>query len=135
MCSLWDLVYFFTFKCKIPRSLQTNVVDLWYFKLYINLINQIILVLNVKGLRHQIIKIHGIENLGLQLQRHWVFATNSDFLIPISLKTNVVDLRYYKLRKTPSDCTVIGISQFEFAAKIQFLCCCKNSVPYHLINI
>ena len=30
-------------------------------------------------------------------KRNWVFATNSDYLIPISLKTNGVDLRYFKL--------------------------------------
>jgi len=27
----------------------------------------------------------------------WVFATNSDFQIPIFLQLNVVDLRYFKL--------------------------------------
>ena len=30
-------------------------------------------------------------------QRNCVFATNSDFLIPISLEPNVVDLRDFKL--------------------------------------
>ena len=30
-------------------------------------------------------------------QRNWVFATNSDFLITISLEPNVADLRYFKL--------------------------------------
>ena len=30
-------------------------------------------------------------------QRNWVFATNSDFLITISLEPNVVDLNYFKL--------------------------------------
>ena len=30
-------------------------------------------------------------------ERNWIFATNSDFLITISLKPNVVDLRYFKL--------------------------------------
>ena len=29
--------------------------------------------------------------------RNWVFATNSDFLIPISLDSNVVNLWYFKL--------------------------------------
>ena len=28
---------------------------------------------------------------------YWVFATNFDFLIPISLQPNVVDLGYFKL--------------------------------------
>ena len=30
-------------------------------------------------------------------ERNWVFATNSDFLITISLEPNVTDLRYFKL--------------------------------------
>ena len=30
-------------------------------------------------------------------KRNWVVATNSDFLIPISLVPNVVDLSYFKL--------------------------------------
>ena len=33
----------------------------------------------------------------IQLERNWVFATNSDFLITISLEPNVVDSRYFKL--------------------------------------
>ena len=31
------------------------------------------------------------------VKRNWVFATNSDFLISISLEPNVVDPRYFKL--------------------------------------
>ena len=31
------------------------------------------------------------------LQSHWAFATNSDFLIPISVQPDVIDLRYFKL--------------------------------------
>ena len=30
-------------------------------------------------------------------ERNWVFATTSDFLIPIFLQSNIVDLRYFKL--------------------------------------
>ena len=30
-------------------------------------------------------------------QRNWVFATNSEFLITISLEPKIVDLRYFKL--------------------------------------
>ena len=33
-------------------------------------------------------------------QRNWVFATNSDFLITISLEPNVVDLRYFETMKS-----------------------------------
>ena len=35
--------------------------------------------------------------LSEKIQRSWFFATNSDFLIPISLKPNVVNLWYFKL--------------------------------------
>ena len=62
-------------------------------------------------------------------------ATNSDFLIPISLQPNVVDLRYFKLSillgqkisvwnikvGKPSGCTDMRIRKFEFVAKTQFL--------------
>ena len=62
-------------------------------------------------------------------QKRWVFVTNSDILIPISLQQCVVDLRYFKQcrlwdqislkykRCTPSDCRDIGIKKFEFVAK------------------
>ena len=52
----------------------------------------------------------------LKQQRNCVFATNSDFLIPISLQHSIVDLWYFKLwivsnnlslkylRFTPSSC-------------------------------
>ena len=32
------------------------------------------------------------------LSRNWVLATNSDFLIPISLNPNIVNLRYFNIR-------------------------------------
>ena len=35
--------------------------------------------------------------LHFKSERNWVFATNSDFIITISLEPNVVDLRYFKL--------------------------------------
>ena len=41
------------------------------------------------------------------LQRNWVFATNSDFLIPISLRPDVVDLRYFKVRTLFDQITVV----------------------------
>ena len=48
----------------IPISLQPNVVDLRSFKLWI-LLHQIILVWNIKSLKHQFSKIWGSENLSL----------------------------------------------------------------------
>ena len=61
-------------------------------------------------------------------ERNWVFATNSDFLIPIYLQQNVVDLRYFNLwflsdlslkyqRFTPSGFTYIEILKYTFVAK------------------
>ncbi len=32
-----------------------------------------------------------------RLERNWVFPTNSDILIPLSLQHNVVDISNYKL--------------------------------------
>ena len=42
------------------------------------------------------LKNEGIELLP-QIQRNWVFATNSEFIMPISLEPNVVNLWYLKL--------------------------------------
>jgi len=55
-------------------------------------------------------------------QRNWVFATNSDFLTPISLIfqtmnsvwSNCCSLKYHRF--TPSNCKDIGIRTFEFVA-------------------
>ena len=59
----------------------------------------------------------------------WVFATNSDFRVTISLQPNVVDIRYFKLwillkyqKFTPSGCKDIEVIIFYFKAKNQFLC-------------
>ena len=35
--------------------------------------------------------------IGNHDKRNWVFATNSDFQIPVTLQPNVVDLIYFKL--------------------------------------
>ena len=72
--------------------------------------------------------------LVIEWERNWVFATNSDFLASISLRPDVVDLRYSKIwtlfdqivivwnqRFTTSGCKDIGIRKFEFEAKSQFL--------------
>ena len=45
-------------------------------------------------------KTHEIDNwkkVMLYYKRNWVLATNSEFIIPISLETNVVNLWYFKL--------------------------------------
>ena len=74
------------------------------------------------------------KNVRKILERIWVFATNSDFSIPISLKSDVVDLPYFKTTMLvgwnnlclkyqcePSGCKVIGI-------RINWVCG-KNSDP------
>ena len=60
--------------------------------------------------------------------RNWVFATNSDLLISISLLHNVVDPEYFKLwipvdqilykRFTPSGCKDIGIRILSLLQKL-----------------
>ena len=79
------------------------------------------------------------------IQRNWLFATNSDFLIPISLEANVVNLWYFKLiffdlskvivwnfkglrRWNPK----IGIRKSEFVAKSQFLIVRDPTFSYNL---
>ena len=60
-----------------------------------------------------------------------MFATNSDFLIPIYVQPNVFDLRHFKRsnslslkyhRFTPSGSKDIGIRKFEFV---------KRLIPFH----
>ena len=72
----------------------------------------------------------------LNLQRNWVFTTNSNFLIPISFQPDVITLWYFKLRlfdrsnrihslkyirSTTFGCTDIRTIKLEFVAKTQFL--------------
>ena len=71
----------------------------------------------------------------MRMQRNWVLATISNFLIPFSLQLNVVDLGYYILlilldkltlsltyqKFTPSGFKDKGIRIFECVAKTQFL--------------
>ena len=117
----------------ISIFLHPNGVHLWYFKL------TKFIILNIKGLRHRVAKIQGLENqrLGQKLIyiHIWVFATNSDFCIHISWQLNVVNLWYliqtlnsvrssnlslkYQ-RFTLSGCKNIWIT--KFVAKTQFLC-------------
>ena len=69
------------------------------------------------------------------LKRNWVFTTNSDFIIHLSLEPNVVNFWYFKLlvfdltefivlkylRSTTSELKDIGFRKAEFVAKTQFL--------------
>ena len=85
---------------------------------------------------------------GPQQQRNWVLATNSDFLIPISLQPAVVDLSYFRLsisntlilkyqRFTSSVWKYIRIRKVELVAKNQFLCVINNisSVVVYIVYI
>ena len=69
-----------------------------------------------------------------KLQGIVFFATNSEFLIPLYLQPNIVDLSYFNLsimlakkfnlkfqRFLRSGCKDIAIGRFEFVAKTQFL--------------
>ena len=85
---------------------------------------------------------------GPQQQRNWVLATNSDFLIPISLQPAVVDLSYFRLsisntlilkyqRFTSSVWKYIRIRKVELVAKNQFLSVINNisSVVVYIVYI
>ena len=47
-------------------------------------------------------------------EKKFVLSVNSDFLFPISLQPNVVDI---KGLDTPSGCNDIGFREFDFVAK------------------
>ena len=64
----------------IPITWQPILLNLSYFKLLI-LLDQIVLVWNIKGLHHQVAKLWGLENLSL-LQKN-------QFLCIFSMKLNV----------------------------------------------
>ena len=51
----------------IPKSLQPDVVDIWYYKLWI-LLYQIVLVGNIKGLNLQVAKIWVCDKNTIPLQ-------------------------------------------------------------------
>ena len=89
-----------------------------------------------RGRTMQIMQHSLIKRISLNWgQRNWVFVTNSDFLIHISLRSNVVDLTYLKTKNyvrsnnlslkyhrfKSSSCKDIGIWKFKFVAKNQFL--------------
>ena len=42
-------------------------------------------------------------------KKNWVFAINSDFLIPISLQPDIVDLWFFKLWKPPGRAKIVGL--------------------------
>ena len=50
-------------------------------------------------------------------QRNWVFVTNSDFIIPISLQSNFVDVRYFKLWILLDQITYVGYNNFSQSIK------------------
>jgi len=52
---------------------------------------------NLDNFNYLITIIETWTNILISPQRNWVFATNSDFIITISLEPNVADLRYFKL--------------------------------------
>ena len=58
----WKWVFVTNSDFIITKSLEPNVTDLRYFKLWI-LLNQIIGVWNIKGLQHRVLKILGFKYL------------------------------------------------------------------------
>ena len=81
-------------KIKIMRGLKCLKVLKSYFKFCIKL------MLNFTTLGYFLSNICALDVIisqFLHMQRNWVFVTNYDFLISISLQPNAVDLRYFKL--------------------------------------
>ena len=90
-------------------------------------------------------------DLGFLFSKNWVFATNTDFLIPISLQPNVLDISIYSSmidqiilvwnNKDSSACKDIGIQKFQFEAKtisfhlIKFLICVFNMFLQILVKL
>ena len=60
-----------------------------------------------------------IQGLGKKNKRNWVFATNSSFLIPISLQPDAVHLSYFKLSSVDPKDVIVG--NILCVAKAQFL--------------
>ena len=76
---------------------------------------------------------------GISAKRNWVFATNSEFITPISLELNVANLWYFRL--TLFDLIefiawnikglqhqVYKIRKFEFVAKTYFFACTYENI-------
>jgi len=61
---LRKLSFCHNFKFSIPISLKLKGVNLWFFKLRLSNLTEII-VWNIKGLHHQVEKIKGLENMSL----------------------------------------------------------------------
>ena len=74
--------------------------------------------------KHSLYKNRFSNGFNSQLEKNWVFRTNSIFMIPLSLPP--LNFWYFKHRLfVPSDlewdCKVIGFRKSEFVAKTEFL--------------
>ena len=67
-------------------------------------------------------------------QRNWVFATNSAFLNPISLDSNVVNLRYFKLWILFEISKICDIG-FQRYRDYKFRVCGKDSIPFCFFGV
>ena len=69
------------------------------------------------------------------LERIWVFATNSEFLILISLQPNVVNLRYFnqcfcKIKWSKFEISKVYIINSQRYRDLKILVCGKESIPF-----
>jgi len=105
-------------ECKIMKLWNYAIMKLWNYKImnYELWYYEIMKLWNYKIMNYEISTIYEcVEKLSLIIgcniwmiflrselnvatfQRNWVFVTNSDFLIPISLQSNVADIWHFKL--------------------------------------
>ena len=95
-------------ECKIMKLWNYEIIKLWIMKLWnyeimklwnyeISTIYECVEKLSlIIGCNIWMIFLRSELNVAT-FQRNWVFVTNSDFLIPISLQSNVADIWHFKL--------------------------------------
>ncbi len=121
---------------QFKNSFQFSIISLWNFLQFwycfhyaVRFRNSLVWVCNLEAS-------FGVKlRTSMRKQRNWVFATNSDFLIPISLDSNLVkpltfqtmtSVKSYNIslkyqRFTTLGSKDIGMRKTEFVARIQWI--------------
>ena len=87
-------MYFQIQYCSKLKSIRNMFMTLWV-KFTLKIVLALIVALSDFSLYWH--KTHTVfSSCFMIFQRNWIFVTNSDFLITISLKPNVADLTYFK---------------------------------------
>ena len=72
-------------------------------------------------------------------ERNWVFATNCDFLIHISLQPSFLDLRYFKLlflmiKYTKFEILKVCTIRWQRYKEYKIWVCGKDSIPFRIFT-